>query len=567
MKKNILSVAFLILAFNVSFLNAQTIDPTVVVSRDFDVKMMEIRKPDLPTDVADSLQRFDISFDYSIFNRPYLDLYEFSPYQSAQLKEITPRKNPFVYARIGTQYPLLPSAELYLQAVSKGGFYASLYGRHNSFWGNVPSAQNDYEVASDRMKNIVGGNMKYAWNTGEVLFDANYNYDRYKFDYGVRSADHDNRELNLSMNLNSAYRDDDSIYYRLGVLYRHSEKYLTMQDTLPIVDTIGGGQLKENLLKVTGSVGTTFDVHRVYIDMDIEYASYSGTKDHTAGIVEFSPIYEYKKGKFFGKIGVKFGSIYGINTEDNTQEDDQPRDHESISSNIFPDVDARLELSPKTLWLHAVVGGGNELNAFSSLTNLCPLIGPKSQLNFASRPLDAKFSFETVIRSRIAFNAYSSFTVYRNKMIFTPVISGGEPYSIVPEYFNVNKLTFGLETFWKSKDVTTGGEFKYNRYSSPDSLSTTNLPKFTGHVYLRYNWRERIVAQVDCNYTSSVSGDKYGVYSVPAIWDLDVHVNFVLSKNLAVFCKGGNLLNKRNQYIPLYVEPGINFGGGICVNF
>ena len=56
-------------------------------------------------------------------------------------------------------------------------------------------------------------------------------------------------------------------------------------------------------------------------------------------------------------------------------------------------------------------------------------------------------------------------------------------------------------------------------------------------------------------------------YEVPAIVDLDVNVNYLINKNFSVFAKVGNLLNHRNEYMPLYLEPGINFGGGICLNF
>ena len=100
----------------------QTIDPTVEVSREFDVKLGEIHKPEIPKNVADSLRSFNISFDYSIFNRPYRDLYEFSPHESAAIKPAKDARHPFSYLKIGAQFPLKPSAELYLQAVTKKGF-------------------------------------------------------------------------------------------------------------------------------------------------------------------------------------------------------------------------------------------------------------------------------------------------------------------------------------------------------------------------------------------------------------------------------------------------------------
>ena len=56
-------------------------------------------------------------------------------------------------------------------------------------------------------------------------------------------------------------------------------------------------------------------------------------------------------------------------------------------------------------------------------------------------------------------------------------------------------------------------------------------------------------------------------YEVPAIVDMDLNVNYLINKHFSVFAKLGNLLNHRNQYMPLYLEPGRNFGGGVCLNF
>ena len=46
-----------------------------------------------------------------------------------------------------------------------------------------------------------------------------------------------------------------------------------------------------------------------------------------------------------------------------------------------------------------------------------------------------------------------------------------------------------------------------------------------------------------------------------------MNVNYLINKNLSVFVKAGNLLNQRNQYMPLCLEPGFNLGGGVCLTF
>jgi len=47
----------------------QKIDPTLEVKREFDGKLMEIQKSRLNTSFADSIANFNLSFDYTIFNK------------------------------------------------------------------------------------------------------------------------------------------------------------------------------------------------------------------------------------------------------------------------------------------------------------------------------------------------------------------------------------------------------------------------------------------------------------------------------------------------------------------
>ena len=61
-------------------LQAQNLDPTVEVSRAYEGKLIEVRKPAIEMSVPDTLYKFDLGFDYSVFENPYRGSYEFNPY-------------------------------------------------------------------------------------------------------------------------------------------------------------------------------------------------------------------------------------------------------------------------------------------------------------------------------------------------------------------------------------------------------------------------------------------------------------------------------------------------------
>ena len=565
---------------------------TVEVSRLYDVNLDGIRKPAIPTSVDDSLQHFDVHFDYSIFNRPYGDLYDFTPYESIQLSTVGANRTPYVYTRLGAQYApadkgLLPAGEIYIQSKPRKGFCSGLYGRHNSFFGDLGRGFGEFPIlGTSRMENTVGGDITYDWSTGELMFDVRYDLDNYVYtakDNGAPTispwpegyfpkARHHDDGFRAAFNLNSAQKEENTIYYDVTLAYRRLRKYFEMEGTYsPLA---GRDSLTEGLLTVGGYVGATFEKHRIYVDMNIEYASYAGVHDFNVGVVEFSPIYQLHRRWLDARLGVKFGSRYGI-----AGQIPEPGLDLHARSSIFPDTDIRVTLIDKSLWAHAVITGGNDLNPYSRLMEDCPIALPTSTMAFGSRPLDATFSLEGVVSGRLGINLEAIYKIYRNKMIFIPAYDGTAMTQMMASYRNVNQFSSQVEMFWRSQEITVSGRLRYARYMDRDSKSiVTEMPAWTGNASIRYNFRERLIAQVECYYRSATGGNMglhdalqgshaVPTYEVPPIVDLDFNVNYLINKHFSVFAKVGNALDHRNQYMPLYLEPGRNFGGGICLNF
>jgi hypothetical protein len=547
---------------------------TVEVSRPYDVNLDGIQKPAIPVYVDDSLHRFDVHFDYSIFNRPYSDLYDFTPYETIQLATVGANRTPFVFGRFGAQYVpgdrgIMPAGELYLQTKPKNGFCSGLYGRHNSFFGDLGRGFSaDPILQTARMQNTVGGDLTYDWATGELMFDVKYDFDRYQYtaeDPWERSL-HRNNSLTAAVNLNSAQKEENTVYYDVTFSYRNTFKAFTTADIYRSPDTT---RLREGFLKVNGYVGASFEKHRIYVDMNIEYASYSGVHDFNIGVVEFSPIYQLNLKRLKAKLGVKFGSRYGI-----LGEIEEPGLDLSARSSIFPDFDIRYTIIDKALWAHAVVTGGNDLNPYSRMIDDCPIVLPTCRMDFGSRPLDATLTLESVISGRLGIELETNYKIYRNKMIFTPVYYGFNMTQMLPSYRNVDQFSVQGQVIWRSQDLTLGGRLRYASYKdSYERTVVTEMPKLTGDAFVRYNYRERLIAQLECTWRSATSGniniadDIVDRYQVPSVLDVDLNVNYLINKYITVFGKVGNLLNHRNQYMPLYLEPGRNFGGGICLNF
>ena len=56
---------------------AQDLNPTVEVSRQYRGSLLDSEKPSVPMAMPDSVLRFDLEFDYSVFDNPFKGSYEF----------------------------------------------------------------------------------------------------------------------------------------------------------------------------------------------------------------------------------------------------------------------------------------------------------------------------------------------------------------------------------------------------------------------------------------------------------------------------------------------------------
>ena len=96
----------------VQSVSAQDLDPTVVVNRAYEGKLMEVHKPSLDMEVPDSVTRFDLDFDYSVFEKPYQGSYEFNPYVLTMQPASAMQAPRQLYLKVGAGYTLHPLADV-----------------------------------------------------------------------------------------------------------------------------------------------------------------------------------------------------------------------------------------------------------------------------------------------------------------------------------------------------------------------------------------------------------------------------------------------------------------------
>ena len=123
---------------------------------------------------------------------------------------------------------------------------------------------------------------------------------------------------------------------------------------------------------------------------------------------------------------------------------------------------------------------------------------------------------------------------------------------------------------WQSPSFLARAEFNYRGFSNWEAALMT--PAFDVDAVLEYNLRHRLFIRADCYFRTSTTGwsavavpdTKATAYRVPAFVDVGLRISYAVNTRLMVFVEGNNLANSKMQYFLNYVEPGINFGAGIC---
>ena len=527
------------------------IDPTVEVSRQYKVNIADIDRPmAYDHSVADSLQRFDVDFDYSIFNRPYTDLYEFTPYQTDSISKVARRRPPYIMAQAGSQIPFSADMMLRSQIVAKPKLNIGVDADLKAIVADLDYRGEEKALDATRLNGGLSANLKTAWKKGELTAVVGYNTSLFNDKYLESPLSHNVNSLGVGVNLVSADPQEHSVYYNVDFNYLTAAKRLSGFE--PIDSTYNNSKMS-----IKGTLGSSFGLHRVYVNMIYQMAvSGKGEDKLNVGLLEFMPVYEYAQGPFKMRVGARFGNTY-IGADANTT--------------IHPEADIKMEVLKNTIWVRGVVSGGNELNSLVDYLHVAPWLcnGLKGDVNTAEdilgvRNIETKISIESIIAGRLALSPYIAYNSYSNRLqLRTDFVSTGLPI-LLPMYSDYAMTQIGLETSWKSKNLTITGNLRHNNSFTETEEPVYMVADWMADASLEYNLKRRFF--INAAYTYQSSRKAWGG-DIPPYSDLTVVLTGVINRHFSVYVKGANLFNNVNFRYFAIPELPINIGGGVRINF
>ena len=570
----------------------QNLNPTVEVTNAYEGGASSIAKPAQQMAVPDSVTRFNLDFDYSVFEKPYQGAYEFTPYY-VQLKPTPkPSTTEKFYLRAGAGFTLHPELDLVWTPVQKEKYRMSVYATHQSYFGRY----HDFALGApqDGITPVVksGDKMKGYLADTKAGIDGVFNWDG-----GLATLD---------LGFRNRMADDAYHYQKMSGLEAKARVRSLPSDELHLLYDLAidysllGGDLssfwreakdyRESKFSLGGEFGPELDAdRRILVGLNVDLARYMGDFAGYTGRMALTPKYQFNLDRWRFSLGAQVSWLI-YSEEFNLW----TKDFQHKSGFIYPDVHIDFHAVDDRLVLQTSATGGDRFNTLSGQFFSHPFSFDANYGHSVER-VRAMIGARGNIASRFRYDLQGGYA----RWTYAPV-EGMALYSIAvvdPSAYASGTYTDGLATVqvlrpylwekgfnlffvdldygWKSESVTVDGKLSY-RHANITEDGAFAPAAFTGYIRPAYNYGERMKGGLDIAWStgrrSTLTESESGVsvtkgYSIPGWVDLGVFAEYRFTHRFGFWVKGGNLLDQVVQRTPLHAEAGMYITGGIVLNF
>ena len=584
MRQHILTTALAAAVSALAF--GQNLNPTVEVTNAYEGGASSISKPAQQMAVPDSVTRFNLDFDYSVFEKPFKGAYEFRPYYVQLKPEPKVSTEEKFYLRAGAGFTLHPELDLVWSPVRKEKFRLNVYGTHGSYFGryhqfapgDIVEGVQTIVPSGDKMKGYLadtkaGVDAAYGWNGGVATLDVAY---RHRM---AENAWHTQKMggVEAKARVRSLPSNEPHFLYDVAVDYHFMGSDLT--HTYLKVNSYTA-ELTESAFKLDGTFGPVFDEdQRILVDLDMDLARYRGDYSGYTGLLSATPKYQFNMDRWRFSLGAKIAAI--IYSDDFNLWTDRHK-----SGTFYPDVHIDYHLLDDRLILQTSATGGDRFTTFSgrfferpftymgnyghSSERIRAMIGARG--NIASRfRFDLQGGFARWDYARVDGFSYVNIETEDHVSQVVIDLNGYVVPALKEKAFNLwfAELDYG----WKSESVTVDGRVAW-RHANIRGDGAFAPAAVTGFIRPAYNWGDRVKGGLDVSWSTgrkatftNSAGDVIDNFSIPGWVDLGLFAEYRFTHRLGFWAKGGNLLNQAVQRMPLIAEAGMYFTAGILLNF
>ena len=608
MRKIYLVSAAMLMTAAVSF--GQNFNPTVEVTNTYQGNASEVHKPLLGMNVPDSLLRFDLDFDYEVFEKPYQGAYSFKPY----MLNMRPAKDAWrgrkLYLKAGAGYTLHPRFEFVFSPEQSGPFQMSVYASHKSYFGNYHEIKPELKDDLYRLEKSGNGFKGYDALTS-AGFDGRYNWDRAILSFGLGYYGVAAKDSRMSRCLKARVRSNNDaesyFYYDVAMKGRIASDKMDL-DKIPVRMYSGGLSGKWNILSpdrqgeswfvLDGLAGTVLDSRRsILVGFEGETASYGRFYDGNIGRVALVPSYRLQSGRWNLNLGVKFEAMFRNDASDTLAFRTMGGGKGQI---VYPDVHVSFAAG-NGVALYADATGGSRLNTYSSQIAGTHHYNPlfltpadhglmTSMIDNSVENLNARIGVKGTVSSLFRFDVNGGVGIYENLLMESGRFVESSFFANA-SYSDANLIFANVSLGYQSERLDVEADLRYRSLSFPDKDADNlgfALPNYSGDLRMKYNINSRLYAGVSVSASSWREGrcgrlafkehpdlvedsfeyafEEMVEARIPGYVDFGLNCGYKFNRKWTLWLESGNLLCQTIQRTPFYAEKGPWVTAGISLN-
>lgn len=307
-----------------------------------------------------------------------------------------------------------------------------------------------------------------------------------------------------------------------------------------------------------GAMGAISGEQYVGVELAMDNVFYKNNEFDDYTSVELNPYYLYQNDDWKIRLGAHVDFAFGFGKK----------------FRVAPDVTAQYIFSDSYI-LYAQATGGRRTNDFRRLEMISPYSQTASQLDATYEQLNAALGFRTSPVTGLWFNLYGGYQDLKNNLAtigVTPTADGSYSSSyLLPLQANMHNIYAGAEISYSYKDIISFSASGVYR-----DWKTAKAEDYNGDVLLAYMPSFEAKFNVDIRPIPSVlvnlgyqhaTREKVGDQRVDPVGNLYLGGSYEVFKDISIYVRANNLLNKDYQYYWGYPTEGVNFMGGVSFRF
>lgn len=335
-------------------------------------------------------------------------------------------------------------------------------------------------------------------------------------------------------------------------------KYFSIKYPLDSVDSAEGG--KEKIVHTTGDVwGKLNEEQRVGIQFNMDNMFYSSDNlmsNYTS--LCLNPYYRLEDDDWRLRIGAHVDWQSGNNS----------------GIDVAPDVKAEYLFSDSyVLYLHAL--GGRELNDYRRLNAFSPYWALSKMLPSTYVPLNAIVGFKASPVNGLWLNVFGGYQISKGELFCNLSVNNGYYFTNFLQdkaktAYGGAELKYGYKDLFDASLKGTFYSWKVDNDNEEYYLATK--PKFELSFSAEAKVMEGLKVNLGYDYVQRKKYEIDGVagrekISIGNISNLSVGANYVILKDLSIFARVNNLLNKEYYYESGYPAEKLNVLAGLSFEF